>query len=199
MLLLALTPETSDFLTVWGFVATIAGTLVGILGFGYTIYQVLKVKAAAEAAEAAAINVLAESKQAFTRFVGTNASRLLSELQRAVNESDWKLATIRANDLAEVLGTIPRERERIVGLVAKLRVHGQKFADGSAASPPKFQQKKWTDLLTELHALLDELRAPFPEEQHGEATTSTARPDVPGTRSEPPQPNAGEGSQLGQG
>jgi len=199
MPIFALSPDWSDALTVWGFVFSVVGTAVGVLGFWYTILQVRKVKAAAEAAEAASQKVLAESKMAFTRFVGTNASRLLSELRRAVNEKDWALAEIRAHDLAEVLGTLPGERGRISGLVARLRGHGEKFAERSGDSIPKFQPRKWADLLTELHAQLDELRAPFPDESHDPAATTTAGPDIPRPDSESPQPNQAEGGGLGQG
>ena len=94
MILFALSPETSDALTVWGFVVGVIGCLIGILGFGYTIYQVSKVKAAAEAAEEAAKKTLAESKDAYERFVGTYALRLLSELQTSVKQSgDQTLST----------------------------------------------------------------------------------------------------------
>ena len=100
MILFALSPEASDTLTVWGFVVGVIGCFVGLVGFGYTIYQVRKVKAAAEAAEEAAKKTLTESKTAYARFVGTYASRLLSELQRAANAKDWKLAEVRALDFS---------------------------------------------------------------------------------------------------
>ncbi len=105
MILLALSPETSDFLTVWGFVVGVLGLLVGVVGFGYTIYQVWKVKAAAEAAKEAAEKTLAESREAYEKFVGAFASRLLSDLEDAVNSKDWALATIRAKDVAELVST----------------------------------------------------------------------------------------------
>ncbi|MCI0705763.1 MAG: hypothetical protein L0241_32280, partial [Planctomycetia bacterium] len=104
-ILLAFSPETSDALTLWGFVVGVVGLVVGVVGFGYTIYQVWKVKAAAEAAKEAAEKTLAESREAYEKLAGAFASRLLSDLEDAVNSKDWALATIRAKDVAELVST----------------------------------------------------------------------------------------------
>ena len=58
VLLLALAEFWTDFFAVGGF-------LVGVVGFGYTIYQVRKTKGAAEAAKAAAEASPLEAKRSF--------------------------------------------------------------------------------------------------------------------------------------
>jgi hypothetical protein len=196
MTLFALSPEASDALTVWGFVFGVVGCLIGLLGFGYTIYQVRKVKAAAEAAEEAAKETLAGSKTSYARFVGTYASRLLSELQRAANTKEWKLAEARALDLAELLGTLPSLRDPMAALVAELRVFGQKFAEIAAGGTPKFGQKKWNDVLNRLHARLDQLRAPFQEKTNGETERDPGTPS-PSDRTVTPREDESRPGELG--
>jgi hypothetical protein len=198
MILFALSPETSDFLTVWGFIVGVLGCIIGVLGFGYTIYQVRKVKAAAEAAEEAAKKTLAESKASYERFVGTYASRFLSELQRAANAKDWKLAETRALDLAELLGTLQDGRDPVTELVSDLRDFGQKFAALAAGGSPKFGQKKWNEVLNKLHARLDKLRAPFQEKQH-DATVRDSGTETPGDRAVTPGEDESRSSELGEG
>ena len=199
MILFALSPETSDFLTVWGFVAGVVGCLVGIVGFAYTIYQVRKVKAAAEAAEEAAGKTLEESRTSYERFVGAFAARLLSELRGAENTKDWKVAELRAHDLAELLGTLSASRSVVRELINELRDFGQKFAKRSAGESPRFSQQKWNQLLNALHAQLDNLKAPFKEPQHGQLSADNPGGEAPRDRKDAPGEDEGETGELGPG
>src|SRR4051794_19563597 len=104
MFLFALEPVWLDYL------CAVGGLIVGIVGFGFTIWQLRRTMHAAEAAQKAAKETLEESKEAYARFVGAFASRLVSELQHGVNSEDWKLGELRAQDLAELLATLPHTR-----------------------------------------------------------------------------------------
>ena len=177
MILFALTPETSDALTVWGFVVGVFGCTVGVFGFAYTIYQVRKVKAAAEAAAEAATKTLAESKGAYERFVAAFGSRLLSELENAINTKDWKLAVVRSQDLAELLATLPSAladpaAAALIAQMTNLRDLTEEFVrlvDAKAEKIPPRVAKKWSPLRLLLHSRLDQLRKPFRNGKHGDA------------------------------
>ena len=82
MSLFALDPGWNDFYT-------IAGFFVGVVGFAYTIYQVLKTKSAALAAEAASEKMLQESRLGFQRFVAALAYRYLAEARGCVESESW--------------------------------------------------------------------------------------------------------------
>src|SRR5437868_6631449 len=107
MILLALDPWWTDFYTVGGFVFGVLGLGVGIGGFWIAIRQIQHTRRAAEAAAEAAKVTLAESKEGYERFVAAHAGRMLSELQAAVLGADWKVASLRSRDLAEILATLP--------------------------------------------------------------------------------------------
>lgn len=175
MALFALTPDASDFLALWGFVVDVVGCIVGIVGFAYTIHQVRKVQAAADAARDAATRTLTESKASYERFVGAFASRLLSELQRAVFVREWEFAVLRCQDVAELLGTLPELNDRVERLVRELRIFGQKFADRNPDGVPKFAPTKWNAVVNDIHAFLDGLRAPFQRTSLPKETTDAER------------------------
>lgn len=198
MSLLALSPDASDLLTVWGFVAGVLGCIVGLVGFAYTIYQVRKVQAAAEAAREAAMKTLTESKASYERFVGAYATRLLSELRTAEVAEDWKLATVRCHDLAEMLGTLAASRPEVGELIRELRDFGKKFTRRASGDKPKFSQPKWDRLLNGLHELLDQLNTPFREQPHGSGSVNDSRGEVPGDRTHAPGEDKGETGELGE-
>lgn len=161
MHLFALTAETSDALTVWGFVAGVVGCAVGVIGFGYTIYQVRKVKAAAEAAEEAAAETLGEMRKTFRRYLAAAAHRYLAEARSCVENELWQLAALRVNDLADFLGQLPDPAGAAAQWPAKLRAFGQVFAAKHRNPKKPHSPRKWESLLKELHQLLDSVQAPF--------------------------------------
>ena len=86
MMLATIDPAWSDFYTAGGFVAGLLSPFVGIAGFWYTILQVWKTKAAAQAAEEAANQTLKESGRKFRKFVAANVYRTWA---RQINKF-WK-------------------------------------------------------------------------------------------------------------
>jgi hypothetical protein len=208
MTLFALDPWWSDFYTVGGFVAGVLGCIVGVAGFAYTIYQVRKVKAAAEAARDAATKTLQESKASYERFVGDFGSQLLSELRRAVQDGDWKVASFRAHDLAELLASLhpsgnEEEDTARSEIVREFRAFGDLFAamdkkeKKPARLPAKSQKEKWEPLLASSHQQLDRLRRPFRERTDGEITPSDPPRETQGDCSKPPYKDEGTTGELG--
>lgn len=203
-MLFALDPLWNDVYTAGGFWVGVVGLLVGVAGFWIAIVQIREArraaeagKKAAEAAEEAAKKTLAESKDAYERFVGAFASRLLSELQRAVNNKDWRHAETRAQDLAELLGTLPDFGPAVAGLVRELRAFGQRLAARPTDGDPKLSPTKWNALLNDINARLDRLRAPFRRPTDAGDDTHDERTTVPDSRREAPPADPEGGSQLG--
>ncbi len=199
MHLFALAPETSDFLTVWGFIVGVVGLVVGVAGFWIAIVQIRearkearKGKEAAEAARDAANKTLAESKDAYERFVGAFALRFLSELRNAKTAEDWKFAALRCQDLADLLGTIATEQIR------ELREFGTKFTKRANREKPAFSEVKWERLLHNLHAQLDRINAPFREAQHGSGSVNNTAGEVSGDRANTPGEDKSKTSELGE-
>ena len=172
MCLFALDPLWNDISTAGGFLVSVVSLVLGIIAFRYTLIQVWEARAAAElsqtAAEAArdaANKTLAESKVGHERFIATLASRLLSELQRAMAEKDWKLAEVRCNDLAELLGSLGAATAE---LALELRHYAQWFTQAARGGRAKLGRTKWDKLIAELHAVRDKLNAPLREQSDGE-------------------------------
>jgi len=193
MNLFALSQAESDCYTLWGFYVGVVGTLVGIVGFAYTIYQVRKVQAAADAARDAATRTLVESKGSYGKFIGAFASRLVAELERAANTNDWKVAVLRVADLAELVGTAAHSVRDAVELAAELRAFGQKFG----RDEPKYKRSKWDELLRKLYAEFDRLKAPFGSTQDGQNATNDPSLETSRDRQEPSRENDGPTGELG--
>jgi hypothetical protein len=196
MPLFALDPWWNDFYTIGGFIAGIIGAVVSIGGFWIAIGQIRKTMHAAQAAQAAANKTLIESKKSYARFVGSFASRLMSELQRAVNTKEWKIADLRAHDLAEVLGTLTPSSSVVASIVRRLRAFGQEFADIVSGEKSSVGRTKWKELLTELHARLDTLRAPFGDVEHDEIGSQDPTDHIPDNRSQSPGEDESRSGEL---
>ncbi len=175
MVLLALDPWWNDFYAVGGFLVGVVSLVLGIIAFRYTLIQVWQARAAAElsqtAAEAArdaANKTWAESKVGHERFIATLASRLLSELQRAMAEKEWILAKVRCNDLAELLASLSAAHASATELAQELRQYAQRFEQAAGGAQVKFGRRKWDKLIGKLHAVRDKLSAPFREKSDGE-------------------------------
>lgn len=197
MVVFALDPGWNDFFTVGGFVVGVVGFVVGVVGFIVTIYQVWQAKSAARAAKAASERTLAESRASFARFVGEDASRLLSELRGAVNSKDWKHAAVRANDLADLLGTLHDDRSTTREAIASLREFGQKFTGFPAGESQKYPKTKWNELLADTQARLDQLRSPFREQFHDESNPRDFQVEVRRDRPSSTRQDEGGAGELG--
>ena len=199
MYLFALDPAWNDFYTAGGF-------FVGVIGFAAAFYQIRETKRAAIAARDAANKSLAETKEAYERFVGAFASRLFAELRSAVTGKDWSLANIRSHDLAELLATLPSSGDESIDAagiesVRSLREFGQAFAETVAAKKPqppaKLMRDRWKPLLQLLDMRLDRLKAPFREKNDGQSSARNPTSQVQGDRPEPRQEDTSGRSELG--
>lgn len=201
MPLLALDPLWNDIYAAGGFWIGLISFIVGVIAFIIAIVQLkearnaaLASKEAAEAARDAARATLAESKEAFERFVAAHAGRLLSEVQTAVKEVNWEMAELRARDLAEIISTLPTTGNsemdgKMAEAVKQLREFGHTFADlgekKAKRLPPAVAKTQWKPLLDVLNTRLDQLRAPFRELSHGEDRTDDPAGKAVDDRSEP--------------
>src|SRR5947208_1895458 len=116
-------------------VIAILGLVIGIGGFGYTIYQVMKTQRAAEAARAAAEKAVEESRKKLLAFFTGNAHRLTSEVRSYVQGTNWHAASLRANDLADELAQLEIADGEWLERISELRMFAHSFmekADGKA-------------------------------------------------------------------
>lgn len=204
-MLFALSQCWNDFLTIGGFLVGVISLVLGVIAFYYTLRALWEArdaakasKTAAEAARDAANKTLAESKGAYGKFVGSFASRILADLKKAVDDQDWKLATVRADDLAEFVASVPHEIPTAGDEAALLRVFGRKFAAGDAEHKPKFNTAKWNELILKLHAHLDSVNAPFGGES-GKTDSTTGRTETAGDRSLAAPEDSSGASGVGEG
>ena len=156
MIVFALSPLCNDFFAVGGFV-------VGVVGFVVTIWQIVKTKRAIVASREAAAQTFEESRNSFERFMGGYAYRLVSELQNFVNAKEWKLAKLRAQDIAELLATLRDSRDPSIVVVEEMRQLVHMLAEKSLLKRVSINQEKFRALLSQVQARLDSLRAPFRE------------------------------------
>jgi len=168
-----------------------------------TIHQLKKTTHAAEAARDAAKSTLAESKDAYERFVGAFASRLLAQLQDAVNDADWKLAKIRSHDLAELFGALPSSDTQDAATTAavdSLRNFAQNFAEFLTAKKTSMSatlmKDRWKPLIQFLHRRLDQLKAPFRGQPDGQIRSDNRSGPTPDDRAKPPGEDEVKTSEL---
>lgn len=214
MSLFALSPEVTDFYTAGGFWVGAVSFVVGVAAFVIAIVQIREARAAAEAsktaaeaAREAAEKVLAESKDAYERFVGAFGSRLLSELETAVRGANWPVARFRCTDLAELIASLPPTaepaRDRLADECAwGLRGAAADFGDldaRHAAKPPKALSARWAATLRLVQARLDELRRPFRGDPYGRSRDSDTAGGAPGDGPRAARPNPGAAGELGAG
>jgi hypothetical protein len=172
-----------------------------------TIWQLVITRRAAEAAKTAAEETLSENKEAFERFVGAFAGRLLTELSAAVVRWDYRMAEVRAGDLADLLASLPTSGTAPADTadaesVQTLREFAQRFGEKAAETPPTELRggdfrKRWKPLLLQLHGRLDRLRRPFrgpADDPHG---THPPGAPVPGAGPRPVGEDPGRPGHLG--
>jgi hypothetical protein len=180
MPLFALSPDASDFFTLWGFVVGVVSLVVGAVAFGFAIVQIREARdaarasrTAAEAARDAAQQTLAESEASYVRFAVALANRLLSEFQAALREKVWAVARMRATDLAELLASLPAGavgESAVAACTTELRATATDCARLEAKSNPRVPKDtttRWAEVVRLTYAILDRLHKPFRKVQHG--------------------------------
>lgn len=203
MLLSAIDPWWNDLYAAGGFWIGAISLVVGVVGFIFAIVQIRlaktatnEAKTAAVAAKEAAEKTLRESKDAFERFVAAHAGRMLSELQTAVTGADWKVAELRSRDMADIISTLPTTSstatdDKITEAVEQLRAFGHTFAELAEKKAkrlaPKVAKDRWRPLLQTLHARLDQLRAPFRENDDGQLSPDDPDRAAPENHPESPE------------
>lgn len=150
---LGLTAAWADFFTVGGFV-------VAVIGFGYTIYQVRKAKSAAEAAREATTEVRSRVRAVFWQQLLAQILRMISEVRREVQLARWEAASIRTNDLADLLVELQSLREQLQDLINRLREFAQDMAEKANRPSRRFSLTNWNEFLLGLQREIDRLRGP---------------------------------------
>jgi uncharacterized iron-regulated membrane protein len=150
-----------DFYAISGFWLGLVALVVGVLGFGYTIYQVRKTRSAAEAAQEAAERAIKESRHAVRAMIAGGTLRWVSELRDAVRSEAWDLAARRANDLADLIAAMPIAEAPLEELRRELRKWAETFHKRASNRIKQFQSAKWAEFFLHLEAAIDRLRVPL--------------------------------------
>jgi hypothetical protein len=161
MSVFALAEFWNEFYAAGGFWIGTVSLVIAVLGFWYTIVQVKKTQAAADAAKQAAESALAESKRQFRRFLTAGANRALGELRLLVDYERWEPSALRADDLADHIAQMLAGAGDALSLVNRLRDAATVFRRKAKGESAAFPKSQWGELTQQLHAFLDRAKLPF--------------------------------------
>lgn len=158
-------PETlNDLFVVFGFGSGLA-SMIGLIVALYQIWlarkQVAQAQSAAEAARRAAERVLNESRKSLQRYLAAQVHALLKEVRHYVDNEEWMMAALRANDLGDQLALLIQTDESLAAMVDRIREFGRKFHSLEKKAGPKVALGKWNELVQDLQRRIDRLHVPF--------------------------------------
>jgi hypothetical protein len=153
----------------WRDVVSIGSLLVTIVGFGVTIWQLMKTQSAAKAAERAAKRTLEESRFAFHKFAVALAHRYVHEAKIHVDNEAWEKAAIRLSDLTDQVNQLVSLDESWATLATELHTWSVTCNRLKGNELRRFPQKdKWLELCSRIEAKLNQLLGPFAEPKGGD-------------------------------
>ncbi len=155
-----LTDFTRDLISITSLVVTVIGFPLTVVSLLYAIRQIREAKSAAMAAQEAANRTLKESEFRFVRFAAGNASRFLSETRVHLDNRHWRVASLRAGDLGDLLSQLARDGSGFEGLVTELRVWQANLIRVETGDI-KFADKKWQSFQVRLQRIVDNFHSPF--------------------------------------
>jgi hypothetical protein len=120
----------SDFCNSWGNFASVAGLLVSVLGFWFTIWGVLRAKRAAEQAADAARQAKAKILKQGSLLNFSAAISVMDEIIRLQRKKDWDSALGRHSELRRILvelkegsdGLTTEQKTAIQGSVEQFKI-----------------------------------------------------------------------------
>lgn len=145
----------------WRDSLTLGGVVFTLMGRAYTIYQVRKTKSAAEAAERAAKEALAESRENYRRFAAANAHRFFSEARGHVDRQEWTPASRRIGDLADIVAQLASVDSSWAPFTATLRAFPEVAGLIARNQRKNLSVRKWSELCLRFQTKLDEAYGPF--------------------------------------
>ena len=146
-----------DLVSLFGFVATLAG-------LWYAIRQIRLTKTAAVAAKEAALRAVEGSKSDFQRYAVANAQRFFHEAIIQVDIKAWDMASIRLHDLADQIAQLakvdPESRQLWQALTETAREQAttMKRVAGNEIKP---QHRKWEAFKANVRRQFDVAHGPF--------------------------------------
>src|SRR5580698_10532436 len=92
-----------DFCNAWGNVASVAGLLIAVIGFGLTIWGVLSAKSSAEQAKIAALQAKEKILRQGTLTDFSSAIGIMEEIIRMHRRKEWEFVLERHTELEKIL------------------------------------------------------------------------------------------------
>lgn len=161
-----LSNTTRDVLAVFGALGTVA-TLTAL---AIAIWQIVKTKAIAIAAREAATSATDANRRQFSRYVVSNANRLLQLAKIYVDAQEWRSAALRVSDLAEQVDQIAQVATLEIGswtdLAGDLRGWEDVFR-ALVAGKKAFARNKWNSDLRRISGMLAAFHGPFAIPEQG--------------------------------
>jgi hypothetical protein len=155
-----------DALAVAGFV----GVLLTVFGLWYSIRsldlaakQLDRTRSANEAATAAAIEAIKQSRRQYDLHLVNQAHALISATKIYVDQSNWHLAAMRLSDIADALTHLGIGDQSWTDMAKRTRTMEYTFNRIAAGEIPsqKSMMAKWRGLCRDLSAVIAERSAPF--------------------------------------
>lgn len=144
------------------------GTIATVIALFIGLWQLRKVKTAAQSAAHAAERAADELKKNYRQFIAGMAQRNLTELKLYVSNERWDLAATRVADLADQAAqmvSVQNQDETWKDTCQQLRQWEGTFRRVSSDEITfnKSVSKKWTEFSLTLASLLDDTFGPFQE------------------------------------
>lgn len=165
--LLALSETWGNFIAIAGFVLTLVGFIATLASLFYAIRQIRETKSAAVAAQEAAAQAVAEGRRSFERYAAANAHRLITLAKDHIGRTEWQMAAVRANDLADHVAQLAVADLEWRQHVDDLRTWEAMFVRLARGDLKRFDSGKWIEFSLRLQRKIDSLHAVFPPEEEG--------------------------------
>ena len=138
-----------------------------MIGLVFAILQLWRTKRATIAATDAAAKTVKQNMEHFNRYAAANARSMLKELSIRIDNRDWKLAAVRADDLADLAMQISHvvtdSAEDWHAAATNLRGWKSRFSevDRNVKSFEGTLESKWRKYVDKFARQVDEYHRPF--------------------------------------
>lgn len=150
----------------WRDLFAIAGLVLTLIGLGWTIWQVYRIKSVATATQEATTTALREIRDDYERYAIANVRRYLPEALAYIEHQSWGHASLRLYDVAEQTAQMARVKggpdQEWVELTELLRGFAETAKKLASNKLKRFPHDKWNPVLSRLHAKIDLHVSPLP-------------------------------------
>lgn len=149
----------------WGDWSSLIGVMVGLAGFGFTIFLLFKSKSASEAARAAAENAVREMRRTLTLTDITATIQIAKEIRRLQRAGQWDVTLERYTELKTLIVRVreenpnftTEERSAIQDIIAQIRSLENAIEKFVSAPGTQHNLARWNRILSGILETLESL------------------------------------------